>query len=121
MALASVTLVGKSQHSVKYRIIADGAGGVETDILYATLIADAADGPLKSFLLQTYTAVQWAALTIGTQPKISLFATSGLAGTPVGVRARLTDNDAVNVIRGTVSAANGVLDIELRFNHTRDR
>jgi len=120
----TAALLGRSQHALKYRFTAAGGSG-SVAILQATLLADAEDGPLKEILNKTYTQGEWDALvaasgSVNTPLSIYAVGQSKTSGTFADL-CSASWNEGTKSLTGGIAAADSVMDVEIRVNHTFNR
>jgi len=122
-----LTLLAKSQHSLKYLAADDGGDGgpLLGKVTQDQMFIDAAPGPLKKLLGKIFSAARWTDL-IGdvnasppAPPQLSVYLTVDPESVVTAAAAGLFNDGADNIL-GAHSDVTTRAIVELRFNHTID-
>ena len=115
MALTA-TKVAATASMTRYLMERDGAAGDSVSITQATLVADAAAGPLKTVLAN----VTWADLQTGVNSQIAINIIPRSGGTPGGVMQAVFIT-APNILNVDAFVASTTAFLEVHFRHSLPR
>jgi hypothetical protein len=112
-----ITLIKATPLSAVYRLTGDGSEGTRSA---ATIISDAADGPLKAEIVKRATALDALNLDGAASGRVRIRPVFGINNTITlpfaGFRVRWT-----STALSTTLGQGATLDIEIRFEHSEDR